>query len=1106
MRPNATLGGLVLDAPQPQVSFPDEERKLLDFWRRHDVFGKSARRSGPSFVFYEGPPTANGLPHPGHVLTRVIKDVFLRYKTMCGFHVPRRAGWDTHGLPVEVEVEKELGIHGKHDIEKFGVEAFTRRCIDSVFRYIGEWRRMTERIAFWLDLDDAYVTFHKSYVESVWWALKTLFDKGLLYQDYKVVWWWPQGGTALSAGEVGQGYREVDDPSVVVRFPVVGRPKTAFLAWTTTPWTLPSNVALAVRREETYVEAEDEDGWTVILAKALVPAVFGKRKHAIRKESKGEALEGVRYEPLFRYRTPEGGKAYEVLCDPFVTLDTGTGVVHIASGFGEDDFRVSREKGFGFLQLIEPDGTFPKDATDFAGRFCKEADRDIIRNLKERGLLFSQATYRHEYPFCWRADQDPLIQYARRSWFIRTTREIHRVIANNAKIRWQPEHIRDGRFGDFLRNNVDWALSRERWWGTPLPIWVNDETGAMEAVASAAEILARNPKAFDAFEAARREDPSLSEHLRVHKPWIDQVTWTKRGEKGVYRRVPEVIDCWFDSGSMPFAQWGYPHLNRERFEAAFPADFITEAVDQTRGWFHSLLQISTLLFGESSFRSCVVLGHVTDKDGFKLSKSKKNYEDPMAMIEEQGADAVRWSLFLNNVPGQNTRFFAGAAKDATRDLLLKVWNVYTFLATYARIDRWDPDGSPPPPEHDRPAGSQVGPRPPHAGGGTNPRDHAQHGPSAGAVFSIPGPRPPPRDRAVLDRWILAELDETVRGVRDALEGLNSNAAARRIQEFAEALSNWYLRRSRARFWAEGATADKRAAYATLFETLVDLSRLLAPFTPFLSEMLHQRLGPEPVSVHLADYPRPDDARRDDALRASMARTRHLVALGMRVRSESNLRVRQPLSKAILVVGGGERTEDLDVIREELNVEEVELCDSPATYVDFTILPNFKALGPKLGKRLPALKAALAAADGAALQGGLDRDGAIRVALADGAVTLARDEVEVRLEAKEGWAAAGEGGRVVVLDTRITDALKRRGLAREVVNRVQQARKAMDLPYEARIRLTWEAEGDLAEAIREHAGYIAGETLATSVEGGPLRGERHDTDVDGAELRFGIART
>ncbi|MGH7163721.1 MAG: isoleucine--tRNA ligase [Planctomycetota bacterium] len=1059
---------MTLAAVPAQVSFPDEERKLLDFWKEHDVFAKSAAKEGAPFVFYEGPPTANGLPHPGHVLTRVIKDVFLRYKTMCGFRVPRHAGWDTHGLPVEVEVEKELGIHGKGEIERYGVEAFTRKCVESVFRYIGEWRRMTERIAFWLDLDHAYVTFHQSYVESVWWALSELFKRGLLFQDYKVVWWWPQGGTALSAGEVGQGYREVDDPSLLVRFPVAGRKRTSLLAWTTTPWTLPSNVALAVSPGETYVEVATPEEERFVLAEARLASAFHGREHRVMRSFLGHRLEeeGWRYEPPFRYREPEGGRSYEVVCADFVALDTGTGVVHVAPAFGEDDFKLARERGLGFLQLVEPDGTFHADATEFAGRFCKEADRDIARSLKARGLLFSEATVRHEYPFCWRADQDPLIQYARRSWFIRTTREIERLLENNAGVRWQPEHIREGRFGDFLRNNVDWALSRERWWGTPLPIWVNDETGRMEAAASAAEILQRNPRAFDRFEEARRNDPSLSEHLRVHKPWIDEVTWTRQGEPGVYRRVPEVIDCWFDSGCMPFAQWGYPHRNREEFESRFPADFITEAVDQTRGWFYSLLAISTLLFPgrryPHPFRSCVVLGHVTDKDGFKLSKSKKNYEDPMEMIEAHGADAVRWSLFVGNVPGQSTRFFSGAAKEATREFLLKIWNVYSFLATYARIDQWTPDPAP--------------------------------------------------SRAPLDRWILAELAATTRAVRSSLDDLNSNAAARALQEFVDALSNWYVRRSRDRFWAGGDSADKRAAFSTLYETLLALSRLLAPFTPFLAELLHQRLARPfdanaPLSVHLAPFPEAAESQLDDPLRADVAQVRALVALGLRVRAERNLKVRQPLQEAIVVLSGGERAAGfLDAIRDELNVHEVTLCAEPQRYVDFTVLPNFRALGPKLGKRVPLVKAALSGADGSRLYAALEKDGAIRVELPDGAVSLARDEVEVRLAAHEGYAAAGEGGRVVILDTTVTDELRREGLAREVISRIQKARKDMDLPYEARIEVRYRAGGELGRAIAEHSAWIAGETLATRFEPGESQGTLHTAPLEGEEFAFSVART
>jgi len=1006
------------------------------------------------------------MPHPGHVLTRVIKDVFLRYRTMCGYQVPRRAGWDTHGLPVEVEVERNLGIHGKHDIEKYGVEAFTRKCLESVFRYIGEWKRMTERIAFWVDLENAYATYHQSYVESVWWALKTLFDKGLLYQGYKVVWWWPQGGTALSAGEVGMGYKTVDDPSVVVRFRVSGRPGTSLLAWTTTPWTLPSHVALAIAPEETYVEAESE-GETLLLAEARAKEVFGKRAFALRRTFPGRELEGLSYEPPFRFKDPENGAHFRVVPADFVTLDTGTGVVHVAPAFGEDDFRLMKEKGLGFLQLILPDGTFAPEARPFAGRFCKDADPEILRDLKQRGLLFSQATVRHEYPYCWREDKDPLIQYARKSWFIRTTEEIGRAIENNRTIRWQPAHIGEGRFGDFLRNNVDWALSRERWWGTPLPIWVNDRTGRMEAMGSLADLRERNPNAFDAFEKARAQDPSMSEDLRIHKPWIDEVTFTREGEPGVYRRVPDVIDCWFDSGSMPFAQWGYPWRNREAFAANFPADFISEAVDQTRGWFYSLLAISTMLFPDRApphpFRSCVVMGHVTDKEGLKLSKSRKNYEDPMEMIETQGADAVRWSLFTGNVPGQNTRFFSGAAKEATRDFLLKVWNVLSFFHTYARIDRWDPRGA----------------------------------------------RPAPADRPPLDRWILAELSDATRAVRNGLDELNSNAAARRLEAFADALSNWYVRRNRPRFWAEGRSADKDAAFSTLYECLSVLARLLAPFTPFLAEALHQRLvrpfRPDaPVSVHLETFPQASDHAADDPLRAEVQRVRDLVALGLRVRSENNLKVRQPLSEAVVILAGGETVGAFEAaVAEELNVHRVTQSAEPARYVQFTVVPNFKALGPKLGKRLPLVKQALAAADGSTLHAELERAGSIRLPFPDGDVALAREEVEIRLQAREGFAAAGEGGRVVVLDTRVTPELRREGLAREVISRIQKQRKEMNLPYEARVNVRWSAAGELAEAIAAHAGWIARETLARSLAPGTPSGGAVAADVDGEALSFSV---
>ncbi len=1054
---------------EQNVSFPALEREHLAFWKEERIFERSLEqnRAGKPFIFYEGPPTANGQPHWGSVFTRVSKDVFLRYQTMRGRFVPRREGWDTHGLPVEVEVEKELGVKGKAGIEAYGIEAFSRKCVQSVWRYIDAWHDMSQRIGFWLDTD-GYATYHTYYVESVWWALKTLFDKNLLYQDYKSIWWWPQGNTGLSAGEVGEGYRAVDDPSVVVRFRTGdGR---SLLAWTTTPWTLPSNVALAVAAKENYAEVKQTDGDVLIMARALVEKHLPEDSYEIVREFVGKDLEGLEYEPLYNWGDP-GGKAHVVGCGDFVTLDSGTGIVHIAPAFGEDDNRYGKEQGLGFLQLVEPDGTFNADSEFVAGMNFKAADKPIMRDLKERGLLFSQATYRHDYPFCPRAPLDPLIQYARKSWFIRTSTEKDRVVKNNAAVRWQPEHIRDGRMGDFLRNNVDWALSRERWWGTPLPIWINDETGTMEAVSSTAEILVRNPDAFAAFDRAKAADPDLPDDLRVHKPWIDEVTWTRDGEPGTYRRVPEVIDCWFDAGSMPFAQWGYPHQNRDKFEAAFPADFITEAIDQTRGWWNAMLQISTLLFPDRAvphpFRSCVVLGFITDAEGKKQSKRLRNYEPPMEALEKYSADAVRWALLSNTAPGLGAKFDGPIATEAVRDLLLKVWNVYSFLATYARIDGWEPQ---PPP-------------------------------------------PPVATRPTLDRWILAELDATVRDVHAAFERLESNVAARRLQALVDGLSNWYVRRSRDRFWTEGDSADKHAAFSTLHEVLCDVATLLAPFTPFLAETLFQRLGrgvdsDGVSSVHLLHLPDARDELADDDLRAAMAAVRDLVALGLQVRNVNRLKVRQPLAEAILVLGDPSRVEGYtDMFADELNVKRVTLSDEPAKYVEYEVVPNFRALGPKLGKRMPLCKKALAAADGSKLHAQLESTGTIRMRLTDGdAFELTRAEVEIRLRAKEGYAAASHGDRVVVLDTRVTDELKREGAAREVIHHIQAARKKLDLKYEARIQVTWHTDDDdLAQAVTEHESHIRRETLATTTQrGAPNADNKHEASIDDATLSFSIA--
>ena len=1208
----------VFRAVTTQYDFPSLETEVLDFWKNRDIFHRSLERNRTSpagtFVFYEGPPTANGLPHNGHVLTRVIKDLFPRYKTMRGFHVPRKAGWDTHGLPVEVEVEKELGIHGGDAIAAYGVEPFTRKCIQSVFRYTHEWERLTERIGFWIDLGEAYVTFHTAYVESVWWALSRLFKKGLLYQGHKVVWWWPAGGTALSAGEVGQGYKTVTDPSVVLRFVVQGDPDRVLLAWTTTPWTLPSNVGLAVKEDIAYAEVElDEENGPrrYLCAVDRVEATFGDRSHRVVSTCSGRDLVGLRYEPLFSFGTPENGEPFRVIAADFVTLEQGTGIVHIAPAFGEDDYRVGQEQNLGFLQLVKPDGNFGPGTGPYAGRFCKDCDRDLIRELKERGHLFSEGSVRHEYPFCWRADEDPLIQYARKSWFIRTRDHIQEVIRNNRATTWYPDHIQEGRFGDFLANNVDWALSRERFWGTPLNIWVNDETGAMDAPASVQEILDRNPEAFREFEEARQHDPELIEHLKVHKPWIDRVTWTRPDEPGVYRRVPEVIDCWFDSGCMPFAQFGYPHRNRQAFARAFPADFISEAIDQTRGWFYSLMTISTLVFDPETqaelglpevrdvphpYKHCMVLGHVCDRDGKKESKSKRNYTPPDVILERvrmamavvvddgkppfgplvkkriqagqvgltrddfegldlarkgvavriwkgeavlenlvpvdtdradrfadvgdrnefrhsvvlhaelaarlgvqtgdvveledltpaPGADAFRWFFYVSP-PWNNTRHSLAAVRMAQKEFLITLYNVYSFFTIYANIDGFDPA----------------------AGAGVNGVDHAGH--ASGEGYR------PVAARSELDRWILSELQLTTSEVILALEDYQVHDAARRLNEFVDGLSNWYLRRSRARFWVEGHPPEKLDAYWTLYECLLTTSRLLAPFTPFLAEAMYRNLAAGPLgdrvpeSVHLTAYPEPEAALMDRDLSARMAAARETVSLGLAARSHQRLKVRQPLQGVQICLADPAMVGPVKMlaatIAEELNVKQVAFPETVEDFVHYEVRPNFKALGPRIGKRMPLLQKAIRAADPAGLKSDLDTRGEVVLSLEGGeTLTLSPDEVEIRLSAREGYAA--EGGRVgvVVLDTELTEALEREGLARELISRIQTLRKDLELEYVDRIRVWLGASKVLAAVLAEHADYVKGETLCTELtEGSPPEGTAmRAVHVGDLQVEIGVA--
>ncbi|MFO0618753.1 MAG: isoleucine--tRNA ligase [Polyangiaceae bacterium] len=1212
-----------------ELDFPKSEAEILAFWKANRIFEKTltaeTRATGPSkgtFVFYEGPPTANGMPHNGHVLTRAVKDVFPRYKTMQGYDVPRKAGWDTHGLPVEVEVEKELRIHGKADIEKYGVEPFTHRCIESVFRYTEAWEKLTDKIGFWVDLPSAYVTYHQSYVESVWWSLSELFKKGLLYKGHKVVWWWAQGGTALSSGEVGQGYKTVDDPSVFVAFPledgsaddvdvahhVMHDKMPELLVWTTTPWTLPSNMYAAVHPEFEYAYARfvfaDGGERTLVLASKLVDAVAKKLKLAgppeILRTVKGTDLVGKKYVPPFDTYRAEGRahkETHAVIAADFVVMDA-SGIVHVAPAFGEDDANAHAklkkdDPALPLFCAVGPDGKFTSAVPKHEGRWVKDCDKDLQAELKERGLLVHAEIYRHEYPFCWRSDQDPLIQYARPAWYIRTTAENKAALENNQAINWLPDHIKDGRFGDFLRNNVDWALSRERYWGTPLNVWVNDVTGALDAPASVAEILERNPKAFEAFDAALAKDRSLSPHLRVHKPWIDQVTWTKAGEEGVYRRVPDVIDCWYDSGCMPFAQWGYPHApgSKALFEKAFPADFISEAIDQTRGWFYSLLMISTLVFDAETqkrmglsfprpfphpYKTCVVLGHVCDKEGKKESKSKGNYTPPDIILERvrmefavnrtafakaaagavgranepepasgvayvaredyegldftgeaarvrlrvsapeprglasadgsktvelelrptktlprrilamcagdvaalgvaegpkgidvapvevprleaahrvwvedpsstaPGADAFRWFFYASSPSWTNTRHALTNVRLEQKEFLVKLRNVFSFFTIYARIDGFDPSRG----------------------------NASATGVDAASLAKSDGYRPVAQ-RSELDRWMLSELARASREVTKELDSYHLYDAARVLTDLTESLSNWYVRRSRARFWAHGSFADgtvqpdKADAYFTLYEVLVTMARLIAPFTPFFAEELWQNLGrgpwlrhggTVPESVHLVAYPTWDEARIAPALARDMAAVREAVSLGQKVRANHRLKVRQPLSRADVVVNDRAARDALashvGLIAEELNVHEVRLLEpgQEGDVVSYVLKPNFKALGPKLGKKVQVAKGVLAKADAAKLFGELTSTGVVKIDLEGEPVELGPEEVQVSVEAKPGFAAAGGKLGVVALDCQLTDALKDEGLGREILARVQGIRKDLGLEFTARIAL------------------------------------------------------
>lgn len=1098
------------------VQFPTLETDVLKFWAERGIYEKSleARKGAEPFVFYEGPPTANGMPHPGHCLTRAIKDVFPRYRTMRGQYCERKAGWDTHGLPVEVEVCKELGIHSKEEIEAFGIEPFIHKCQASVWRYMQEWERLTQRLGFWIHLKDAYVTYHQSYVESVWWSLKSLFDRGLLYQGHKIVWWWAQGGTALSAGEVSQGRREVADPSVYVRFPLLDEENTALLVWTTTPWTLPSNQFAAVNPALTYALVEDTtSGERLIVAEALVEAIAtkGKVEWKTVKTFPGSQLLGKRYQPPFDYyyadsgdkqaALAEGGKqhvAWRVVAADFVTTDSGTGVVHQAPAFGEIDYDVLEAEQQRFVAgegpelicAVGPDGKFTAEAPEYEGRWVKEADKDISHELKRKGVLFLLDQYLHEYPFCWRAEEDPLIQYPRQSWFIRTTRFKDQMLANNQQINWLPEHIKEGRFGNFLESNVDWALSRERYWGTPLPIWVCQETGQAEAVASYADLEAKpGAKGFEVWQEAKAKNPELVDDLKIHKPYIDAITYDSPFAAGAeMRRVTEVIDCWYDSGAMPFAQWGYPHQGKEHFDKQFPADFISEAIDQTRGWFYSQLAISTLMFGAEDsvdsaskadqpekpyphpFRNCIVLGLMLGEDGKKMSKSKGNYREPNEIFDRYGADALRWYLYANQPPWTSIRYNEQSIKDSIPEFLLRLWNVYSFFVIYANIDGFAPE-------------ERLSGKPGQLG--------------TSDLSAATGYRPA-SERGELDRWILSELNQTVQTVIQRMDAYDNYNACAAINQFVDGLSNWYVRRSRDRFWsAEKDAPEKLDAYWTLYECLVTVSKVIAPFVPFLAETLWQNLagvfgGKAAESVHLCDFPQADTDRIEPLLSEQMETLREIASLGRNARMNEKLKVRQPLAAVEVILAHDTHLQWLSshraILCEELNVKHVEFTQDAQDYIDYQIQPNFKRLGPKVGKLIPQVKATLAKVDGGKLLAELQESGKATIEVAGQSLELDNDDIQVRLQAKPGWAAAQGPHCVVVLNTEITPELVREGYVRDLVRLVQDCRKEMDLQYTDRIEVAVVTDSpELQTAIGENLDFIKRETLAVEITDKPIKG-------------------
>ena len=1040
------------------MNFVDREKQFEKFWDDFHIFEISMeeREGCPDYIFYDGPPTANGKPHIGHVLTRVIKDMIPRYRTMKGSMVPRKAGWDTHGLPVELEVEKLLGLDGKDQIEEYGLEPFIDKCKESVWKYKGMWEDFSGTVGFWADMDDPYVTYHNSFIESEWWALKQIWDKGLLYKGFKIVPYCPRCGTPLSAQEVAQGYKDVKERSAIVRFKV--KEEDAYiLAWTTTPWTLPSNLALCVNPKEDYAKVKAADGNIYYMACALLDTVLGrlaeegKAAYEVLETYKGTDLEGKEYEPLYQCAADcaqkQNKKAFYVVCDEYVTLTDGTGVVHIAPAFGEDDANVGRKYDLPFVQLVDEKGNMAEE-TPFAGLFVKKADPEVLKDLDARGLLYDAPKFEHSYPHCWRCDT-PLIYYARESWFIKMTAVKEDLIANNNTINWIPESIGKGRFGDWLENVQDWGISRNRYWGTPLNIW-ECECGHMHSVGSIEEL--------------KEMSDNCPDDIELHRPYIDAVTikCPKCGKE--MHRVPEVIDCWFDSGSMPFAQHHYPFENKELFERQFPADFISEAVDQTRGWFYSLLAISTLLFNKAPYKNVIVLGHVQDENGQKMSKSKGNAVDPFDALEKYGADAIRWYFYVNSAPWLPNRFHGKAVVEGQRKFMGTLWNTYAFFVLYANIDQFD-----------------------------------------ATKYELEYNK-----LSVMDKWLLSKMNTMVKTVDTNLGNYRIPEAARALQEFVDDMSNWYVRRSRERFWAKGMEQDKINAYMTLYTALVTVSKAAAPMIPFMTEEIYQNLVRSvdqnaPESIHLCMFPEVNEDQIDTELEQNMEHVLKLVVMGRACRNTSNIKNRQPIGQMFVKAAFDLPEFYQDIVADELNVKNVKFTDDVRDFTSYSFKPQLKTVGPKYGKMLGGIKAALDHADGNSAMDEINETGALKLDVSGQEITLFKEDLLIDTAQIEGYVSENDNGITVVLDTNLTPELLEEGFVREIISKVQTMRKEADFEVMDRIKVTYNGSEKAEKIFAEHSDEIGGEVLADKVVKAEPAGYVKEWKINGEAVTMGVEK-